>query len=225
MTSTDASIKIDQRLNKLASADFANILDWQKEEAVEKAILDYFRRNKHGGNQYREGDESSTQRIDDFQILIKTKELSIGDRDRFVETYKVPEDYLYFKRVTPICSKGNCVNVTITSTLKEEANVDELIGSTNSQPSFDFEQTFHTMAANRFKVYHNNDFTITKVSLTYYRKPAKISFTNSQLMDTLWEWKDDVAEQIIDEACKIIAGDTNASNNYQISDTRIEKNN
>jgi hypothetical protein len=221
MNSVDASIKIGQRLNKLSSLDYRNVKDWQMEEAVNKAVIDWFRRNKQGANQQRQREESTIDKIDDFQNLLKTQELSVGKRDLYIETYKFPKDYFYFKRVTPICSKGNCTQVQIKSTLIEEANVDEYLGNFDTLPSFDFEETFHTLIGNRFRIYHNDDFSIDKVVLTYYRKPEKINFTNKLSVNNDWEWKDDIAEQIIDEACKILSGDFKDLNTHEISKTRV----
>lgn len=224
MNSLIASVKIKQRLSKLASFDSRNLKDWQMEEATNKGKLDYFRRNKHGGNQYREGDESTLQRVDDFQHLLKDKPLSGSSLGLYLETVPLPDDYLYHKRVTPIAIKGECEG-SLRSTIIEEANVDEYLKDYNSQPSFDFEETFHTLIGNRIRVYHNNDFKVGDVLLTYYRQPVFISFVDKSHNQDTWEWKDDVAEQIIDEAVKILAGDIESLNQQQLAEARVEKNN
>lgn len=63
-------IKIKERLNKLASMDYDNIECWQIAEAFNKAQLEFVRRQVHGINQKKEGDESSTVLIDDLQRLL-----------------------------------------------------------------------------------------------------------------------------------------------------------
>ena len=78
-----------------------------------------------------------------------------------------------------------------------------------TMPSFNFEETFHTLIGNKIRVYHNNDFNIDKVSLTYYRKPKLYSFKN---LDEVVEFKDDVCEILVDEAVKIIASDIESAN-------------
>ena len=57
--------KVTQRLNKIASMDYDNIEKWQIVEAFNKAQVDWCRRQIHGMNQFKEGDEQSTRRIDD----------------------------------------------------------------------------------------------------------------------------------------------------------------
>lgn len=203
MTIKQVSAKIDIRLNKSASGDYDNLWPYIKEEAFNKGINSWVRRQKHGKNVTQEGDEETDMRVDDLQVLLKS-ELSLLVREKgiYIETEKFPTDYLYFKRLTPIVSKGNCKEVQIISYLKEEANVDTLL----SIPSFDFEETFHTAINNRFHVYHNKDFKINSALLTYYRKPKVYSFKQISL-NTVVEFKDDICEILVDEACKIIASD------------------
>ena len=80
------------------------------------------------------------------------------------------------------------------------------------------------MLSNKFRVYHNNDFKVDEVVLTYYRNPAKISCKKRDY-DNVWEWKDDVAELIINEAVKILAGDIENINAYEIVSRKQEEDN
>lgn len=213
-----ASAKIDLRLNKSASNDFDNLWSYAKQEAYTKATLEWVRRQKRGKNQTQEGDEESDARVDDLQILLKTEPLNIKDKGFYAETEKFPQDYLYYKRLTPLVSKGHCSSVVINSALREEANVDSL----KTLPSFDFEETFHTAIGNRFHIYHNKDFTIDSAWLTYYRKPKEYNFKK---LDTIIEFKDDICELIIDEACKILASDIGSFDQKSLAQERVENNN
>lgn len=218
MTLSQVSAKIDLRLNKGASGDYDNLWPYQKEEAFNKAVNEWVRRQKHGKNVTREGDEETDMRVDDLQVLLKTDVLSSKNKGLFNQTEKLPSDYLYFKRLTPIVSKVNCDKMRIKSLLKEEANVDSLI----TMPSFNFEETFHTIINNRAHVYHNKDFTIDKIEFTYYRKPKSYNFKK---LSTIVEFKDDVCELIVDEACKIIASDLESFNQQALAKQREEENN
>lgn len=218
MTLTQVSTKIDIRLNKGASSDYDNIWGYIKQEAFNKAINEWVRRQYRGNNVSREGDEESTARVDDLQILLKKDNLTIRDKGLYVETNKLPSDYLYFKRLTPYVSKGNCTSVPMKSHLREEANVDDLL----LLPSFDFEETFHTLIGNKAHVYHNKDFVIDKVELTYYRKPL---FYNFKKLDTVVEFKDDICDMLVDECCKIIASDIESLNAKALAESRVENDN
>jgi len=218
MTLLQVFTKIDLRLNKGATSDSDNLWKYVKGEAFNKAVNEWIRRQYRGKNLTQEGDEESTARVDDLQILLKKDNLTIRDRGLYIETNKLPTDYLYYKRLTPYVSKGSCSNVIIKSHLKEEANVDDLI----NYPSFNFEETFHTLIGNRAHIYHNKDFTVDKVTLTYYRKPL---FYDFKKLSTKVEFKDDIAELLVDECCKIIASDIESLNAKALTESRVEGNN
>lgn len=221
MTLLQISAKIDLRLNKGASADYDNIWNYVKQEAFNKAINEWVRRQFHGNNIKQEGDEETTIRTDDLQILLKTDNLTIRDKGDYVETGKLPSDYLYYKRLTPYVSSGNCSSVKIKSHLKEEANVDDLLPSL---PSFEFEETFHTLIGNRAHVFHAKKFTIDKVELTYYRKPTFYEFKPIK-MSTVVEFKDDICDILVDDTAKIIASDIESLNAKALTESRAESNN
>lgn len=226
MNSLNAAIKIEQRIAKISSADARDIKLWQMEEAANKGMFDWIRRNKHGGNQYREGDEQTVQQVDDLQILLKLGKLGIvgSQTGAYAGTDPLPKDYLYFKRLTPNVTKDVCIYVQIRSTLIEEANVDEYLRDYDSQPSFDFEECFHTLIGNTAHIYHNGDFEVVDATLTYYRQPQMLYFVDQTKAALDWEWKPDVAEQIVDEAVKILAGDIESLNQNALADGRVEKN-
>lgn len=215
MTIAQISAKIDLRLNKSASGDYDNLWPYQKEEAFSKAINSWVRRQKHGKNSTQEGDEETDMRVDDLQILLKSDTLSTRNKGLYSETDKLPSDYLYYKRVTPIVSKGVCAGVNMSSQLREEANVDILI----DMPSFEFEETFHTIIGNKIRIYHNNKFAVERAILTYYRKPKTYSFKK---LDTVVEWKDDVCDIIVDGACMILASDMESGNQKTLAQERAE---
>src|SRR5688572_7884446 len=72
MNNATILIKVKERLNKLSSQDFENLASWKIVEAFNKGQLAWVRRNTHGDNILREGDESSIARINDLEVLIKT---------------------------------------------------------------------------------------------------------------------------------------------------------
>lgn len=214
--------KVLLRLNKLYSQDYNDIDLYKLEEAANKAVDDVVRRLIKGNNQKREGDEETSSRIDDIAVLLKSKPLVIKDNGIFTEG-KIPDDYRYYKRLTPIVSKESCKDIRIKSSFLEEANVDDFLIDYSSQPSFDFEETFHTQVGKVFRIYHNNDFNIDEVILLYYRNPKYLGL-ESEDKTTVWEFKEDLCEVFVDEAVKIIAGDTENVIQHQLADKRINQN-
>ena len=76
MLNSTITIKMKQRLNKLDSQDYDNITCWQVVESFNKAQVEWSRRQLHGINVVKEGDEQSTRRKDDLQKLL-IRELNV----------------------------------------------------------------------------------------------------------------------------------------------------
>ena len=70
-------LKINERVNKLDSNDYDNIHDWKIVEAFNKAAVDWSRRQLHGTNSHKTGDEQSKRRIDDLQVLLRPHALRL----------------------------------------------------------------------------------------------------------------------------------------------------
>lgn len=226
-----AIIKLRNRLNKIHSSDYDNIMDWVAVEAINKAALEVVRSGIRGINILKEGDEETRVKIDDLQFLLKPIPDFLGNdnNSQFWEA-KLPADHLFFKRIIPIAKKGECSNKPIRSDLVEEANVPEYLQDFLRKPSWEWRETFHTLLNNKLRIYKDSQFNIQKVDLVYYRLPKKmdifgythedgIASTNVDL-----EFKDDIAEIVIDYAASIIAGDIESPNAAQITAQRTQIN-
>ena len=128
MNNQTLQIKLKQRLNKLASNDYDNIECWQIVEAFNKAQVEWARRQLHGNNMYREGDEMSKRRIDDLQILLEERGITGTPTTNYFESTGIPADYLEYKRITAYATSECCPDPrSMTVYLAEEANVDLLM--------------------------------------------------------------------------------------------------
>lgn len=234
MNNATLQIKFTQRLNKLASNDYDNIECWQIIESFNKAQIEWCRRQLHGNNMYKEGDEASKRRVDDLQPLLTNQVLTAGAPNKdFFQGINFPTNYLEFKRVSTDATSKCCPEPrSMTVYLSEEANIDLLMRDPLKRPDFDWGETFCTLQANTIKIY-KTDFDIVMPVLTYYRKPRNIEILGcvdpytqaNTLADIECEFKDDIAEIIIDEAVAIIAGDIDAVNQYIRGSQYAEKNN
>tara|TARA_R110000765_G_scaffold131094_2_gene229630 strand:- start:230 stop:958 length:729 start_codon:yes stop_codon:yes gene_type:complete len=242
MNNTTLQIKFKQRLNKLASNDYDNLECWQIVEAFNKAQVEWCRRQLHGNNMYKEGDEMSKRRIDDLQLLITDLGLTFIEEKDYVESTNFPSNYLEYKRMSTeaydkccpytIDKAGNYHGRSMTVYLSEESNVDLIMRDPLKRPDFDWGETYCTIQGNRIRIY-KRDFDIISPLLTYYRQPLRIQILNCIDPYTLvqspeeveCEFKDDIVELIIDEACSIIAGDINDVNTYMRGSANAEKNN
>ena len=105
MLNSTIVIKVKQRINKLDSQDYDNLECWQIVEAFNKAQVEWCRRQLHGLNIVKEGDEQSTRRKDDLQVLLISDPITMTDKKDFFSG-PVPGDYLQWKRVDVFACHG-----------------------------------------------------------------------------------------------------------------------
>jgi hypothetical protein len=221
-----------QRLNKLDSQDYDNITCWQVVESFNKAQVEWVRRQLHGINVVKEGDEQSTRRKDDLQKLLIREPLVAAKKDIYYEG-NIPIDYLQWKRVDIYADKGCCDRRRMTVYLAEEGNLNQLLRDKSKQPNFEWAETFATLIDNTVHLYTNGEFEISEALLTYYRQPTKIQILNcsdpytgiTSTAEVECEFKDDIIELIIDEAVSILAGDIESTNQYTRSQQSAERSN
>tara|TARA_R100001460_G_scaffold52537_1_gene91412 strand:- start:241 stop:948 length:708 start_codon:yes stop_codon:yes gene_type:complete len=235
MNNSTLRLKLKQRLNKLASNDFDNIENWQILEAFNKAQVEWVRRQLHGNNLYKEGDELSKRRIDDLQVLLEELVLTGQEEKEYFESNNFPVDtYLEYKRISVDATTTCCEDPrSMTVYLAEEANVELIYRDPLKNPSFEWGETFCTILGNKIRIYRQEDFNLVKPVLTYYRQPVYIEFAGvinpytgvASPADVESEFKDDIVEVIIDEAASIIAGDIENFSQYQREQQAAERNN
>lgn len=226
-------LKIKQRLNKLDSSDYDNIQCWQIREAVNKSQLEWIRRQVHGVNLTKEGDEETRMRVDDLQpLLVQTTLTGTNTGEGYFETQLFPDNYLYQKRLRPYASSSTCAEFEFNGLYPvEEANVNDWYYDNNKEPSEEWAETFYTFIGNKIRVYTANKFSISRADLVYYRKPVQFNIAGCDNVDgtpgtdSPLEFKDDVAELIIDNAASILAADIESLNQTQILKNNTEQNN
>jgi len=232
MLNSTITIKVKQRLNKLDSQDYDNITCWQIVESFNKAQVEWTRRQLHGINVLKEGDEQSNRRKDDLQKLLIKVPVTTVKKDVYYQG-SLPEDYLQWKRVDVYANKGCCDKRRMTVYLGEEGNLNQLLRDKAKQPNFDWAETFATLINNTVHVYTNDEFEISDTQLTYYRQPRKIQIDGcsdpytgvTSTVNIESEFKDDIIELLIDEAVSILAGDIESGNQFSRGTETAERNN
>lgn len=229
-------IKLRQHLNKLSSNDYTNVEPWMIMDAFNSSQVLWTRRNLHGENLKKEGDEQSTSRIDDFQmLLVTTPSLLMNDRQIFFETVQpLPADYLRFKRISANAVNECCPDPRrLVIYIGEEANPDILLRDINKQPSFEYAETFATFGNNKFKIYTDEKFVVQDVNLTYYRQPKRVQMagvkdTYTGVVPTVnveCEFNEDLIELLIFEMVDMMAADIDSTLQIQRGSSEVEKNN
>jgi hypothetical protein len=234
MENLTVELKVNERVNKLDSNDYDNIHSWKIVESFNKATVDWCRRQLHGTNTHKTGDEQSKRRIDDLQVLLSSHELDLSKEDCHFASENWPDDYFEYKRVnfkgsTECCEakKGWVIY------LVEEENIDILLRDTNKKPNFSWRTTLVTLMSNTVKIWTNDEFKVSEATLTYYKQPTRIEMIgvsnpytgDLSTEEVISEFKDDIVEVLIDEAVKIISGDMEYMSSIQIADKSVESNN
>lgn len=233
MNNATLQIKIKQRLNKLASLDYDNFECWQILEAFNKAQVEWVRRQVHGNNLHKEGDESSKVLIDDLQRLLTEQNMTFENKGQFYQTQELPKDYLFFKRLDLMVGKDCCPPHRVNTYIAEQADVADLLADNYRNPSWEWGETFSVFGNNRIRVYREEDWNMDTISLMYYRTPRKVEFAGcvnlatggTSAADVEAEFKDDVMELLIEETCLILAGDIESTLQLQKGQSTTERNN
>lgn len=218
-------IKIKQRLNKLASLDYDNIECWQIQEAFNKAQIEWARRQLHGTNGRKEVPEQSINAIDDLQMLLMDSTLKLVKHDLYYESVLLPTDYLHFVRVSADAVTDCCPKRHLSIYQVEEANIDIILSDNFKSPSFEWAETVCTVIGNKIRIYTNDQFNVVEPRILYYRKPIEVKFARcmnpstgtTYTADQNCEFKDDIAEILVDETAAILAGDIESMTQYQRS--------
>lgn len=213
--------------------DYDNIECWQIAEAFNKAQLEFVRRQVHGVNQTKEGDESSKVLIDDLQVLLTETPLAGSQGDVYFQSGQLPGNYLFFKSVLASAKTDCCPDRRLMVYLAPVADVTNLLFDQLRSPSAEWGETFCTLHSNHVRIYHDGKFEVANPRLTYYRNPTPVEFAGcvnlatgtSSTADVECEFKDDVAELIVDEAAAILAGDIESVLQFQRNNANAQQNN
>ncbi len=239
MLNQTLQLKIKNRANKLDSQDYDNVEPWILCEVFNKSQIEWCRRQLVGTNILKEGDEQSERRIDDLEILLTTRNLTINHRPLFDESNLLPtnffiDQYLAFKRLEVYATSECCPTPRLMVIYPaEEANAINYLTDDNKKPSLEWGETFSTIVGRRFRVYTNGEFTISSLALMYYRQPRRIQIAGSTdpytglpvTTDVTCEFKDDVVEVMIDDAASILTGDIENLYQQQRLKQQAEQNN
>lgn len=207
-------LKMKLRLNKLDSQDYDNLEIWQLLELYNRAQLLFVRSNLHGNNIYREGDEGSKRRIDDFNRLLKRVSLSYVIKDRLI-TSDAPSDYMLYKSLSIVGNTDCCDYKDIKVYISKVVNDDIIKDNSLYNCSYEWGETYGISIGNHFEIDISCLKDIRDVVLTYYRYPVNIEKAGHynvitkvvSTTDVGSEFTDDTTEVIIDYAVSLAGAD------------------
>lgn len=234
MTNQLLQVKLELRVNKIASSDYANIEPYAKAEAVNKAQIEWVRRQFEGINQEKTGNEGSIRRIDDLQQLLTTFTGPFTDQGTYWQSSTFPDDYLDWCRIDANAQDDckSCPPRRLNIFIGNEADVSMYLANTTRRPNYQWATTFATISSNTFKIWTNGTFNLVDTVVTYYRAPTIIVFANTldpytntvPIVDIPCEFADNITELIIDQAAAILAEDIDDRSKDQVLTNRAERN-
>lgn len=233
MLNSTLRLKIQQRLNKLASNDYDNIECWQMVEAFNKAQIEWVRRQIMGRNAEQAGAEQTVRKVDDLQNLLTPVNLTFINAGDYYLTSPLPSDYLEYHKIDINATKDCCSDPKdMIVYLVEEQNSSILLRDELRKPNFEWAETFCTIVNNSIRVYTNGDFAVQGITLMYYRQPVRIEIAGCgdpytgaiTAVNVDCEFRDDIAEVLVDAAASILAADIESFNQYSRTSQQSENN-
>lgn len=167
--------------------------------------------------------EINNVRIDEIQQLLKEEEITVKKQDLYYYS-DLPEDYYHMRRVratTNGCSIG-CYPA-------KEGDVNVLLNDEFWKPSKEWGETFYTLAGNQVRIYHNNEFSVSKADLIYYRYPLNINMDDGfedingeATVDVDPEFKGSSLIEILNLTIHHLAGNINDVARYQMFSNKVQ---
>jgi len=172
-------------------------------------------------------EKNNTDRINDIQqLLVTEKELMLSELKQNYDVYQLPLDHFEYVSVNINCLKNKIEKVIFVYQIHpKEVNV--YLQDEFSTPSFEWEESFCTTSEHKLFVY-KNEFDITKVKYSYYKKPKKIELKgyvkleDGKLSENInnEELSEIYQRQILDEVVKEIMRQYENSNGFQLAQER-----
>lgn len=221
--------KLDQRLNKVATADNQNIPLEDQVLAIQEAEIKLQKLKVGTHNSYGTGFESSTKRYMDLENFIST----VSDKpkkEKDIYTFPSPNNIFIPLHISLLCSTKNCKERQVdVIKIVPHTNLSLFLNSPNWKPSFAHQETIASIENNKFSLY-TKDFQVDKYNLTYLRYPKPfdaegyIDFENNPSVNRDSEYKEHLEDELLDLAVLNLALSTNNQPAAQASQIRISPN-
>jgi len=164
--------KIDQKLNKLSSNEHQSIQLEDKILALNEAQIKLIKKN------------AFSRKYEDFQNLIvdyDVNPLPLSEGDKNINQFTAPltdldPQYLFYVDSYILADKGRCKDrkIWINRDLAQHGNLQFILNNNHYKPSFEYQETFNTIASDTMSVYTDGTFTPKKIYIAYLRYPKYI---------------------------------------------------
>lgn len=242
MISVDSLLyKIDQKLNKLSSNEHQQIQKEDKILALNEAQIKLIKQKVVGASTPSGlGLDGFRKRHEDLQNLIKDynhQPLDLSEVDKTINQWeadltKFNPKYFFYIDSYILADKGRCKDrrINVNQDLTKHADVLILLDNVHYKPSFEYQETFSTLASDKISIYTDGSFTPKKIYISYLRYPLyidsegyiKLDGTPSINQDC--ELEDYLEDELVDLTVQNLAMYTENVSAAQSAQVRIQTN-
>lgn len=151
------------------------------------------------------------------QVFLKIdKPLEKQSESKTSTKFKLPQDFFDIGDVQAFATKDNCKNQKLFLYETSPENYTEYLRNNDTKPDFLWRESIFSLSSDSVEIFQDN-FTIEKALMSYYRQPNKIQLIDEQNPesdfdeDIIIEWDDKSIYKIIDMC--VIEFDISANSN------------
>jgi hypothetical protein len=229
--------KLDMKLNKVAALEHQVIPLENKILSLNEAQLKMIKVKMDFNNPLGLGLDSFKKRYEDLETIIEDAAdhpLTLSLTDPRINEWSADLDllvpnYMFFVDSYIVANKGECLNkvIYVNRGLTKHADVLTLLVNTSYRPSFEYEETFSTIAGQIYHIYTDGTFTPTTAYISYVRYPAYIDypgyvhFDGTVSIHTDCELHNYLEDELLNYAVEELAMDTENTPAAQYTQERI----
>lgn len=231
--------KIDQKLNKLSTNEHQAIQKEDKILALNEAQIKLIKQKVDGQpTPSGMGLDAFRKRHEDLQNLIEEynrKPLALEEADKNLNQWtaslsELSPKYLFYIDSYILADKGRCKNrkISINSDLAKHGDIQLLLSNVHYKPSFEYQETFNTIASDKINIYTDGTFIPTKIYISYLRYPkyidkaGYIKLDGNTSVDQDCELEDYLEDELVDLAVQDLAEYTENTSAVQSAQFRIQ---
>jgi len=155
--------------------------------------------------------------IREAQIFLEiSKPLELDSRTTQSSRFKLPQNFFDLGDIEAYATKEECKNQKIFLYETSPENYTEYLRNSDTKPDFLWRESLYSLSSDTVEIFQD-DFTIEKVKMSYYRNPTEIKLMQENNPesdfddDFIIEWDDKSIYKIID-LC-VLEFDTSANSN------------
>jgi hypothetical protein len=239
MILTDSLLyKIDQKLNKLSSNSHQSIELEDKLLAINEAQITLVKQKLNSNNVLSGGLDAFKKRYEDLQNLVETEhKLPLKETDKKLNAWsfaikELKGKYMFYVNSYLVADKGSCEDrvIYVNRDLTKHSDVHLLLNNNNYKPSFEYQETFCTIANDEIAVYTDGTFKPKDLYLSYIRYPkyidkeGYIKLDGSASINSDCELQDYLEDELVDLAVKNLAMYTDNPTAVEAAQVRIQTN-